>query len=80
MEIDTGSLTSNQSQSGTNKRQKLNTTGTKILTNPANGDASLTDDRAYVINTEFFDDPFGVSREEVSFNRTICEQFLELLF
>ena len=69
MEIDTGSPTLNQGQSGTNKRQKLNTTGTKILIKPAIGGALIPDDRAYVIDTEFFDEPFGISRKEVSLQR-----------
>ena len=70
MEIDTGLPTSNPGQSGTNKRQKLNTTNAKILTKPAIGGAVLPDDRAYVIDMQFYDDPFGISREEVSLKST----------
>ena len=66
MEIDIGSPVLNQGQGGTNKRQKLNTTGTKILIKPAIGGGSTPDDRAFVIDTEFFDEPFGISRKEVS--------------
>ena len=66
MEIVGDIPTLNQSQTGTNKRQKLNTTNSKILIKPAIGGALIPDDRAIVINTQFFDDPFGISREEVS--------------
>ena len=66
MEIDGVPAASNQSQIGSNKRQKLNTTNAKILIKPAIGGALLPDDRAYVIDTQFSDDPFGISREEVS--------------
>ena len=67
MEIDTGSTTSNQRQSGINKRQKLNTTRAKILEKPAMGGESFPDNPAYGIEMQFFDDPFAISREEVSF-------------
>ena len=65
MEIDTGSIESNQDQSGANKRQKLNTTRAKILAKPAGG-VPVPEDRTYGIETQFFDDPFAISREEVS--------------
>ena len=64
MEIDGAPSVSIQGQDGSSKRQKLNSTNAKILIKPAVGGA-LTDDRAFVIDTEFFDDPFGISREEV---------------
>ena len=64
MEIDTGLPTSNQRPSGVNKRQKLNTTRAKILEQPAKGGASFPD---VSIDMQFFDDPFAISREEVSF-------------
>ena len=66
MEIDGDVSTQKQSEVGSNKRQKLNTTNAKILIKPAIGGALVPDNRAIVINTQFFDDPFGVSREEVS--------------
>ena len=52
-----------QSQTTSSKRRKL--TNAKILIKPLIGGALLPDDKAYVIDTQFFDDPFGVSREEV---------------
>ena len=66
MEIDGDVPTQKQSEAGINKRQKLNTTNAKILIKPAIGGALVPDNRAIVINTQFFDDPFGISREEVS--------------
>ena len=64
MEIDGDPAALLQGQT-TNKRRKLNTTSSKILVKPAIGGALLPDDKAIVIDTQFFDDPFGISREEV---------------
>ena len=69
MEIDGDPSVSNQGQAASSKRQKLNSTNAKILIKPLIGGAQLPDDRAYVIDTQFFDDPFGISREEVSFKK-----------
>ena len=62
MEIDGVAAVTNKSQIGSDKRQKLNTTNAKILINPA-----IPDNRSHGIDTQFYDDPFGISREEVSF-------------
>ena len=71
MEIDGVAAVADKSQIGSDKRQKLNTTNPKILIKPA-----IPDDRFYVIDTQFHDDPFGVSREEVSLQSenvsTVC--------
>ena len=77
MEIGGDAPVLNQSQTGTNKRQKLNTTNPKILIKPAMGGALKPGDSTIVINTEFFDDPFGISREEVSLQS--CEHVNSLL-
>ena len=67
MEIDGNSSSPSltQTQAASNKRRKLNSTNAQMLIKPAIGGALLPDDRAYVINTEFFDDRFGISRDEV---------------
>ena len=64
-------------QTATNKRRKLNTTNAKILIRPAVSGASLPDDKAMIIETEFVDDPFGISREEVCLKLRICKTFGE---
>ena len=76
MEIVGDPSASLQGQTTTNKRRKLNTTNAKILIKPAIGGALLPDDKAIVINTQFFDDPFGVSREEVFFKLRIRKNVL----
>ena len=80
MEIDGAPSVSSQGQAASSKRQKLNSTNAKILIKPAIGGALLPDDRAYVIDTQFFDDPFGISREEVSLQSweiadSLCDYF-----
>ena len=66
MEIDGVAVVASKGQIGSDKRQKLNTTNAKILIKPAIGGALLPDVSANVIDTQFYDDPFSVSREEVS--------------
>ena len=58
MEIDGVSAALSQEQTA-NKRRKLNSTSAEVGSKPAMGGAPI------VIDTQFFDDPFGVSREEV---------------
>ena len=59
MEID-GVPAALPQEQASNKRRKLNSTSAKVLVKPAI-------DEAIVIDTQFVDDPFGVSREEVCF-------------